>query len=221
LEWDLEALWAGMVAQGVAADEAMKRALDTLVPDIGTLEELGRLHAPLYRRATEGVREERLRIIERSALALITGGVLSGQTLVLLQADLLKNPSNFLWVVLGLGALLLGTILAKVFQLWIKGDHRTLNRGVQPILLFSGLIVLVGVVGTFIDLLQLTGILEAAPGRLMELAPIWVVRECTLLAVSILLAMAGAFFWFVLTQWLTLVRGAHRSVLGLDGEEGK
>jgi hypothetical protein len=219
LEWDLEALWAGMVAQGITADEAEKKALQTLIPDVHTLEELGRLHAPLYRRATEGVRNERLRLLERSALALVMAGVLAFQTYALLQADLLGNPSPYLWPVLGGGALLLGTIVAKAFQLWIKGDHRHPDRGVQFILLLSVLILIMGISGTFMDLFQFTQILEATPSQLQLLAPTWLVRECTLLAISILLAMAGGFFWFVITQWLTLVRGAHRQALGLDGQE--
>ena len=218
LEWDLEALWKGMIAQGISADEAKRRALRALVPDPDTLQELGRLHAPIYTRATERVRDDRLRLLERSALALVTGSVLTAQTYALLQADLLRNPSPFLWVVLGLGALLLGIILATAFQLWIKGDHRRPHWGAQPILLLSVLIAIVGTSGTLMDLFQLAGILEAKPEQATALAPVWMARECTLLAVTTLLAMAGGFFWFVLTQWLTLVRGAHRNVLGLDGE---
>lgn len=219
LEWDLEALWAGMVAQGIATEEAKTRALQALVPDIQTLEELGRLHAPLYRKVTEGVRNERLRLLERSALVLVTAAVIFLQTFALLQADLLVNPSPYLWPVLGAGTLLLAAIIAKAFQLWIKGDHRSRDRGVQLILFLSGLILILGISGTFMDLFQFTTILEETPGQVMVLGPSWLVRECTLLAISILLAMAGGFFWFVVTQWLTLVRGAHRQALGLDAEE--
>ena len=43
-----------------------------------------------------------------------------------------------------------------------------------------------------------------------------VVRVCGLLAVAILVAAAGGLTWFVLTQWLSAVKAAHRDVLGLD-----
>ena len=68
LEFDLEELWGRLVADGVPAEEARLKALDALVPDAGSLDELDRLHAPLYRRLTSHLSEGRLRFAERLAL---------------------------------------------------------------------------------------------------------------------------------------------------------
>ena len=84
LEFDLEGLRSRFMAQGLPAEEARVRALEALVPDGTALEELGRLHAPTYLRITRHLSENRLRIIERSALALSTTSVILGGTLVLL-----------------------------------------------------------------------------------------------------------------------------------------
>jgi hypothetical protein len=215
LAWDLEALWKGLVAQGMPEEEARERAMEALVPDPVSLRSLGEMHSPLYRQLTEGIRNDRLRVFERTALALVSVVVLLGQTVLLLQADLMAGPSPFLWAVLGLGALLLGVILASVFRLWVKGDHIHPGRGIQPILLLSGMVLLTGFGGTLVDLIQLAGILDGAPAQAQDLVPLWAVKECTLLSVTLLIAMAGGLSWFVLSQWLTLVRGDHQAILGL------
>ena len=73
-----------------------------------------------------------------------------------------------------------------------------------------------GLCGAMLDFIRLTGTLETAPQLAETLAPDWLVRDLVLLSVSILLALAGALAWLVLTQWLTLVTGARRDVLDLD-----
>jgi hypothetical protein len=218
LEFDLEGLRTLLVAQGLSAEEARNRALDALVPDHGAIQELGRLHAPLYRRATRHLSEDRLRVLERSALALVTASVLIVQAIALVQANLLRDASPFLWPVLGLGALLFTSIAAKTFELWVKGDHRAPDRGLQLILILAGVILATGMSGVFVDFYRLAESLERAPGMAKALAPLWLVRDCALLSVSMMLALAGGLTWFVLTQWLTLVTGARREVLGLDND---
>lgn len=220
LEFDLEELRSRFVAQGLPAEEARIRALEALVPDGTALRELGRLHAPTYLRITRHMSGDRLRIIERSALVLSTMSVLLGGTLVLIRADLLRDPSPFLWPVLGLGALLFTAIVAKAFELWIKGDHRTLGRGLGGILTLAGATLATGICGALFDFYRLAGILERTPDLVGELTQQWLVRDCALLSVSILVALAGGLTWFILTQWLTLVSGARRDVLGLGRSEG-
>ena len=220
LEFDLEELRNRFMAEGLPAEEARLRALDALVPDGIALQELGSLHAPAYLRITRHINEHRLRIMERSALGLSTVFVLLGSTLGLSHVDLLRDPSPFLWPVLGLGALLFTAILAKAFELWIKGDHRRPGRGLGGILALAGATLTTGLSGALFDFYRLTGILERTPDLVGELVPEWLVRDCSLLSVSILLALAGALTWFVLTQWLTLVTGARSEVLGLSDRDG-
>lgn len=215
LEFDLEELQDRLVAQGVPPEEAQSRAVEALVPEGIALEELGELHTPLYRRITHRFSDHHLRIVERSALALVSGSVLFAETLLLTRVDLLTDPSPFLWPVLGLGAVLLSAVLARGFQLWIKGDHQVLDQGFRGILTLSVAILGWGVGGTMFDLYRLAGTLERSPELAGLLAPQWLVRDCALLSVSVLLALAGGLTWFILTQWLTLVSRAHRDVLGL------
>ena len=215
LEYDLEELRDRFVAQGLSTVEARTRALEALAPDARALRDLARLHEPLYRRLTGRVSSERLRVAERSALVVATTSVVLVQALALLRADLLRDPSPFLWPVLGLGAALFAAIAAKAFELWIKGDHSEPRRGLGGILFLSGATLVVGIGGVAVDLYRLFGILESAPELASAIVPLWLMRECALLSVAILLALMGALTWFVLTQWLSVTSFARRDALGL------
>ena len=216
LEYDLEELCARLVAGGLSPEVARGRAVHALVPDSGTLHELDRLHAPWYRRVTRHLTEDRLRLAERSVLAIATASMVIVQTVTLLRVDLLRDPSPFLWPVLGLGALLFAMVVTKVFNFWIKGDHRTPGQGLSTILALAGATVLTGLGGMLFDLYRLAGALERASELTDVVAGEWLLRDLTLLSISILLALGGGLAWLVLNQWLSLVSGARRDVLGLN-----
>ncbi len=216
LEYDLEELRDRLVAGGLSPDVARHRALQALVPDRATLRELDRLHAPWYRRVTRHLTADRLRLAERSTLAVATASVVVVQTVTLLRVDLLQDPSPFLWPVLGLGALLFATVATKVFNLWIKGDHRKPSQGLSTILALAGAIVLTGFGGMIFDFYRLAGALEQSPELADVVAGAWLLRDLALLSISILLALGGGLAWFVLNQWLSLVDGARSDVLGLN-----
>lgn len=216
LEYDLEELWGRFVAEGVPDDEARRRALDALVPDAGSLVELDHLHAPLYRRLTQRFPSSQLRLAERTALGVAVAAVLGVQTATLLRVDLLRDPSPFLWPVLVAGGFLFALVLAKGFQLWIKGDHTQPTRGLGSILVAAGIVLSLGIGGTIFDLFRLAVVLEQTPELAEALVPLWLFRSSALLSVAILLALAGGLAWFILSQWVALVRRAHREVLGLN-----
>jgi hypothetical protein len=216
LEFDLEQLRDRFVAQGMPTEEARSRAVEALVPEGTALGELRRLHMPLYLRATRHLGGDRLRQLERTALGLAVASVLLVETLTLMRADLLRDPSPFLWPVLALGGLLFTAIAAKVFQLWVKRDHGASARGLGVILVLSGVVLAMGLAGTLFDFYYLAGILEGSPELAGTLAPQWLVRDAALLSVSMLFALAGALTWFVLSQWIALVSRAHLEVLGLE-----
>jgi len=219
LEYDLEELWDRLVAEGIPREEARRRALDALVPDAGSMGELDRLHTPLYRRLTRRLSSQHLRIAERSALVLAATSVLLVQAATLVQANLLRSPSPFLWPILIVGALLFALVLTKAFQLWIKGDHAQPKRGLRMILAVAGVILAMGMGGVIFDLYHLAEILEMTPELAGTLVPEWLVRDAALLSVAILLALAGGLAWFVLSQWVALVSRAHREVLGLNPKD--
>lgn len=216
LEADLHSLTTRYVAEGLSPVEARDRAREALIPEPGCLAELVRLHAPLYTRLTGSLASDRLGALERYALVVMTGLVLVAETVALLRVDLLRDPSPFLLPVLGLGALLLGLILGKTFELWVKRDHAAPGRGMRGILVLSGAVLLLGFGGTVVDLYGLAGELEEAPDLVGDLLVAGLLREAALLSVAILLALAGGLAWFGLSRWVALTSHARLTLLHLD-----
>jgi len=214
LEFDLEELRARLEAEGLTTDEARARALDVLSPDGATLRELERLRTPVYVRLTRGLPGDRLRVIERAALALATLSVLLIEAGLLLDADL-RVLSPYIWLVLALGALLFATIAGKAFELWIRRDHRRPERGLVAILVLAAATVAAGAGGAFGDLYMLANRIEGGGAPASTLAVEWLVRSCGVVAVALLIAMAGGLAWFVLAHWLALVSGEHGHLLGI------
>lgn len=214
LAYDLEQLRTGLMASGLSAEAARARALEAIVPDRIALEQLDDLHAPIYRRLTRHMRDDRLRLLERTALALSTAVVLCVGTLLLLGSWTFRVAPHLVWPVLCAGALLFAVIVANVFRLWIKGDHRPPRFGVGMTLGLSATTLWVGLACAFIDTFQVTASISAAPAMVETLVLQWLRRDAALLSVSILIALAGALAWFVMTQWLTAVSAARRDVLG-------
>jgi len=215
LHADLEELQDRLVDEGLSPDEARGRALEALVPDLESLAALGSLHTPLYRRLTRRFSSRNVRIAERAALAMAAGLVLAVQAFSLLRVDLMRNPSPLLVPVLIGGTGLFALILWKVFQLWIKGDHDRVERGLATILGVSGGLLILGPMGMILDLYRLAIHLERVPERAVGLVSDWLVANSALVAVSTILAMAGGLAWFVFSHWLALVSGAREEILEL------
>lgn len=215
LEYDLEELRRQLVAEGMSPDVARARSLEALVPDAATLGALSRLHTPWYRRVTAHLSQDRLRLYERSVLALLTVVVVLGATIVLLRGDLFRDPSPFLWPVLALGGVLLAGSIGQGFALWVKRDSRLPSEGPRALLALSLGTLGLGILGSLIDTLRFVMATGAPPSIWEPSGGEWAIREASLVSVALVFALGGALAWFALSQWLTLVAAARRDVLGL------
>jgi len=216
LDADLEALTARLMADGISAEEARRRATEALVPDAETLQALERLHQPLYARVTGRLNEDRLRRLERGSLALATAFVVAGSALALVRADLATTASPFQWPVMAIGYVVFAAMSAKAFEIWIKRDHRAPRRGLSGILVLSGVALLVGTAGALTDFYFLSATLEVTPELTTELVSAWIVRDAVLLATAIVVALGGSLGWLVLDQWLSQIGNQRLEVLGLN-----
>lgn len=215
LAFDLEELSADLMARGVPAEEARRRATEALVPEGPALAQLDRIHAPLYRRATRGVAAHRLRVFERGALFALTLGVVLVEGVALWRVPPLGEPSTWLVPVLAAGGLLFALTAAKAFALFVKGDHRTPASGLNAILGVAGLTLAVGVAGSFFEVHGLASTLEARPELAATILVPWLGRTAVLLVVSLLLSLGGGLAWFFIAQWVSLAEGGQAEILGI------
>lgn len=215
LAFDLEELSADLMARGLPAEEARRRATEALVPHGEALTALDRIHAPLYHRVTRGLAAHRLRALERSALFALTAMVLVVEGLALRSVPLVGAPPPWLVPVLAAGALLFALTAAKAFTLFVKGDHRHPAGGLSAILGAAGLTLAVGAAGALFEFLALAATLEAQPELAGALLMPWLGRTAVLLAVSLLLSLAGALAWFFIAQWISVAEGGQAEILGI------
>ena len=122
---------------------------------------------------------------------------------------------------MGLGAVLFALVTSQAFRLWIKGEHGEAGWGRGGILVVSALALGTGMAGVLADFYRVASHLERTPADSGAVVGAWLVRDAALLSVAILLALAGGLAWFLLTQWLMAVSGAHREILGLVGRTGR
>lgn len=221
IEADLEELTGSFVARGYRLEDARGMALEALVPAGKALGDLRSAHASTYDVLTRRLGGSRLRMLERTALVLVTAGVIVFEAAALLGADLRHDPSPFLWPVLGLSGLLFAAAATKAFTLWIKRDHLDTDRGVGIILVLCGLLMATGIGGAFVDFFLLAQTLERVPDAATDSVLRWLRRDGALLSVTLLAAMVGGLTWFVLTQWLSALAAARRDFLGLRLDHGK
>jgi hypothetical protein len=215
LESDLEELTNTFVAEGHDLHSARRMALEALVPDGTALGELRRIHSSSYARLSQRFGSSRLRLVERGALVIAASGVMLIESVALMGTDLRYGPSAFMWPLLSLSGLLFAAIVGTAFSLWIKKEHAPLRSGALTVIALSAMVLITGVIGAPADLYVLTDTLVARPDEMGTLILQWLIRDGTLLSVSILAAIAGGLAWFVFTQWLAVLGAARAETLGL------
>lgn len=214
LESDLEALQQQLVERGVPPEDARLRARATLMPGGAALDELARLHTPRYEGWTRDLPSGRLRVVERTALALASASAVALGAIPLFRSGLLSDPSVYLWPVLAAGAVLFWEVAARGFDLWIRGRHDLPARDLSWIPVLAGCVLAVGLTGALLDLHRLAGLASAPGADGFALVGRWVPKVCVLLSVAILLALAGALAWLCMSQWLAGTRQARHDLLG-------
>lgn len=211
---DLRALRARLVDQGLAPEEAHRRAAEFVVPTGPALRELEEIARPVYRRIVSRLSPRRLLMLERGVLALTTMLLLFVEGATLLGAGLLSDPSPYLWPVLATGTSMMAIILAKAFQLWVKGAHERPRRGLAGVAGLAGLTLSIGCAGVLFGLLELATAVESAPSRGVDLTLAWLYRDAALLSAAIIFAVTGGLGWLALNSWITWAEQAHTEALG-------
>ena len=215
LEADLEELTDVFVARGFELGAARRLAQEALVPDGTALGELRRIHSSTYARLSQRFGGSRLRVLERTALVLATTGVMVIEAIALMGADLRNEPSPFMWPILWLSGTLFAAIVATAFGILIKREHGPVRPAARAILGLSALVLITAVAGVTIDLYLVAQTIEGLESGWQALVLSWLIRDGTLLAVSILASMAGGLAWFSFTRWWHALRAARVEALGL------
>jgi hypothetical protein len=212
---DLQAMRDALVARGVPAGEARRRALDTLLPAASSLAELARQHRPLYLRLLDCLSDTGRHRFERVVFVAAVLLVLVAGAIGLAGLHLMADPASATPLLLALGAGVVAVGLWKAFQLHVRRDHRLarLRHGLDLLPAAAVAAVVLSLGGVAVDFYGVAGTLEAAA---VERAPIllaWLRRDAAMAVLGLLVGAVAIALWVWLSVGIARVEQAEADVL--------
>lgn len=212
---DLEDMRDRLVAQGLPAPEARRRAVAALVPADEPLGELTLHHRPPYLRLLGGLADPTRHRLER--VGLLVGVLLLALPCVALLGDLalLVDPAPATPPLLGLGIALLGLVLWKTFQVHVRRDHRPrrLRRGLGWLPAIATAAVVIGLGGAAVDLYVVAGQVEAGAIDPTSLLLAWLRRDMAMASLGLVVGALAIAAWIWLSTAVARVEQAEADVL--------
>lgn len=217
LRADLEDLSSALRSEGVADDEARRRAVEALVPSSEALGELRWLHRPLYQRLVDRFSERGRHRLERLLIVAFTGVLALLGWRVATVGDLFHDPSPWLVPVAVLGMVALGVGIVRLFVLHVKKDHTAdgLARGRAALPFLAVAVMVLGLAGAAVDLYGVAGALEANPAMQLAYLLRWLRQDMAMLSLSLLLGSVVGVLWLGSEVRVAGIRQAEVEALGI------
>jgi len=196
---DLEALHAELVARGIPAREARRRAEALLGPSPEVLRQLGRAHRPLWTRLAARYGGGGA-VLERFGLVVLAVAMVSGGVAGLQPTASLRDASPFLWPVLALLLGALGVAGLKALQLTRGTDVHpaTLHRGLDLLLLLPVAALALAGLGILLEFWQTAELLSGTVVGQGWQVLVWARRSALLLAISLTGLLVLGLAWLLL-----------------------
>ena len=143
-------------SQGMSEKEAIEAAKEKFNLDKKSLNELVHLHQTSFRRWFDHLSTTAQSWWERVILiCLLTFIIISGGVTVM-KVPIVEQASPFVWIIFILAILAFAVFLQKIYQIYIKKDHRltSLKKGLPFLLFISGLSLLSCMWGYYWQLYQ-------------------------------------------------------------------
>jgi len=214
---DLEALVAHHRARGLSAEEAARRAEETLLVSPEALQHLISVHTTPYQRWVMGAAG---RLRWGLDVVLFVVGVLpilvAGMLVIGAQAPRMgTNP--LLWPILACACGIAGIAGVKVYQLFVRRERSTmrLHSGLRSLVFLGAGGAVLGLLAALFGLQRLTNALASAPGEVAATVEIAerAGSDATLLALGLLVAFGAGIVWFVLVNRIGLIERKESAAL--------
>lgn len=208
---DLEDLYQFHRNRGLDESDALREAKDAFNLSPGALEQLVEIHTTPFRRFLDRLSAQAQTFWERIflALLLVFFAVFIGPSL--LRSEMLVHAGVFLWPIAGTTFAALYLATRKIYDLYIKKDHRVrpLRRGLTLLIALAGVDVVIGIQGfiflvhsSFTLFLITTGPMNQDLGK-------WMIQSSATAVVSLLVAIITAVIWFVLANKVAAIERAE------------
>jgi len=212
---DLEDMYRAYRAEGLSEKEAEQWTLEHFGPSDDALRELVEVHSAPVKRALDRLSEQARSRWERGLLAVLVvfAVVVGGQPLI--GGRLLSGMSIFAWPILVFAAIgfLIGA--TRIYSLFIKKDHdtRRLRSGLNPLLAFAIVELLLGFggawVGLFLTVMRILDDMESSGIYLFD----WMLKSSATLCFSMIVAMLLALTWMLLVARVAAIEQAEAALL--------
>ena len=215
--------------QGMSESEAIEAAKQKFNLDQHSLKELRYVHQNLYRRWFDHLSTtaqswwERVILICILVFIIISGGV------TIMKVPYVEQASPDVWLTIVLGIMASAVFLQKLYQIYIKKDHRlsSVKKGVPFLLFISGFSLVSCICGYYWQLYQFKDyghILETKmiyllhttdstfPTVFRELIN-WMIESSTFVMIGMISAIVFALMWYVLMIKISKIEEAEAAIL--------
>lgn len=197
---DLDGLYRELIEQGLSPAQARRRAESLMAPSSEAAQALERLHRPLPVRWAERFSDRARHGLERTLLGLMTALALVLSLAGLARGGLLRDPSVFLWPILGLAGLLALLAAVRAAAWWMGGvvDRAQWRRDLAALLLVPMLSLLLAALGTVVELAEAAGRIQGDVAVQRAALMAWLFRSAGLWWCALITALAAGLIWLLL-----------------------
>ena len=226
---DLNDAYHTFQSQGMSEKEAIEAAKQKFDLDKRSLNELVHVHQTSFQRWFDHLSTPAQTWWERIILiCLLTFVIISG-SVTIMKVPLVEQASPFVWIIFILAIIACAVFLQKIYQIYIKKDHRLINvkRGVPFLLFISGLSLgscMWGYYWQLYNFKEYGHILETKmiylihtehpffPTVYKELID-WMIESSSFVMIGMLVAILIAFMWYLLMIKISKIEEAEAAVL--------
>ena len=204
---DMEDLYRHHLEQGLEEARAEELAEDSFVVSDDALRHLVRIHESSHR-FSDRMAQQAGSWWEKGLLAVWVLGVLTLVAGVASQEDFFVVVSPFLWVLVGLAAVVFVFSLFKLRGLFSKRppDIGKLRSGLGVLLFLAGLSLVVSVCGFFFHLRWYAfQTWEGGAEAVVRMFTTWTLAVSAMMIVGLLTAILAALMWFLLVNLVARV----------------
>jgi hypothetical protein len=220
---DLEDLFEHYTAAGASEDEAHRRACERFELSDEALRRLVAVHASPVRRLLERV-SERTRAWWERVMIVILAAYFAATTLeVMMSHRFFLDASPLIWPVVALGLLALAIGIARVYALYLKGDHdpRRVRRGLTTLIGIAVMCPILGCYTMVVELMMLAFKVYPNPERAFVGVVLVMLRIAPVMITSLLVAVAAAVLWYLLSRTaIRLEQATARALIEAGAAQG-
>ena len=226
---DLNDAYQSLKSQGMGENEAIEAAKQKFNLDKQSLNDLIQVHQTSFRRWFDHLSTQAQSWWERVILICILAFIIISGGVTIMKLPIVEQASPFVWIIIVLALMASAVFLQKIYQIYIKKDHRlsSVKKGVPFLLFISGFSLVSCMWGYYWQLYNFKAyghILETKmiyllhttdstfPTVFRELIN-WMIESSTFVMIGMIAAIVFALMWYVLMIKISKIEEAEAAVL--------